>query len=186
MKRAKSKRQRRKKKMWNIPTLLGILIGLVGAAGVIELRPQLSVTPDAQLRTSQPFSAPFRITNTGYLSVKISYVILYLRQVDAGIVSFRDSTNGNRDWDNFTLDRGDSKSIVSLFLDSPRPPQKTDIVWVIYYEFLGKTWRRYFRFQGAYMDNWQWLPQPYGDIEDDIKKYADEGLAKHKKAIGAE
>jgi hypothetical protein len=153
---------------WTWPTILGLTLGVLGLAGLIELRPQVAVTPQGQLAGKDPFSAPFRISNTGYFSFRIKLVTCYLRELESEHVRLRSGTDHSRDWDNHVLDRGESETILcSFYPTTPQePPKKADIAIVADID----TWfnaRRYFRFVGAYGDNWQWLAQPSGDIQKD-------------------
>jgi hypothetical protein len=67
-----------KTKNWTLPAVLGLTVSVVGAVGVIELRPQLAMSPQGQLATTQPFTAPFELTNAGYLGVHVENVIVIL------------------------------------------------------------------------------------------------------------
>ena len=167
---AKPRRQTKKMRTWTLPTVLGLLLGAVGAVGVIELRPQLTVTPQSELIAGQPFSAPFRITNSGYLAVNVRRIIIDEYQTTFRGWSMGRNIVGDRRWSNFTLERGDSKTVICRFIN--QKPDRADVVIVIEYTFLGVKWRRYFRFQGAYGDNWQWLPQPHDDIVHEIDEDA--------------
>ena len=93
-------------------TLLAILSLLLTAAGLIALRPQLSVSVQEQIEHLQPFSAPFRITNTGLLSIHLKSVICYFDEIDYPATSFRFVTEHRAQWDNVTLGGGDSETII--------------------------------------------------------------------------
>lgn len=176
---------------WTLPTVLGLILSVVGAVGVIELRPQLVVTPSAQLATNQPFSTPFEITNAGYLSIHVVNVIAVAPSVlyktpPGGRISLTNTKMGNKEWDNFDLKRGESKTIVPYFFESYYgEPLKADMVISVDYRFMGIKLRWPFRFEGYYMNNWAWSKQPMGDLEPAINKTIDEALAQHAAATKA-
>jgi hypothetical protein len=165
-----------KTRSWTVPTVLGLTLSVVGALGVIELRPQLSMSAQEQLATNAPFSAPFELTNTGYLSVHIEHVIAIAHRIEFGNDAvMKDEVWTNIDWSNFDLIRGGSKTFFPRFANFR--PRRADMVFVVDYRFLGKSWRWFFRFQGDYIDNWHWSKQPIGDLEPSIDKLADSALA---------
>src|ERR1022692_4627277 len=88
-----------KTRPWTLPTVLGLILTTLGALGVIELKPQLSVAPQEQLATNQPFSAPFEITNAGYLSLHVDNVIVIFHTVEVPGASFTNASSGNKEWD---------------------------------------------------------------------------------------
>jgi hypothetical protein len=180
---ARAIRQKKKIKIWTTPTVLGLILSVVGAVGVIELRPQMTVTPADELEKSQPFSAPFRITNTGYLSLTIKSITFYVHELEVGGSNIGDNTVNNPAWNNFDLDSGGSKTIRSNFLRSNVLPSKADIVIVIDYTFIGINRRHYSRFEGAYVDNWEWMPQPYADIVIDIDKAVNRATEIRQKSV---
>ena len=69
---------------------------------------------------------------------------------------------GNASWDNFELERGESKTILCRFADVT--PTKADVEIAIYYQFLAKKWRSYHRFQGIHIESWEWSKQPVGNV----------------------
>ncbi len=71
---------------------------------------------------------------------------------------FSNTMNGNLDWDNFDLDRGATKTIFP-YLTNGRP-QKASIVIAVDYTYLYVKQRWLFKFEGTYIDNWQWSKQP--------------------------
>jgi hypothetical protein len=146
--------------------------------GVIELRPQLSISPQEQLRAGQPFSTPFEITNTGYLNVHVKDVIVIVHRVEFGNrVAMTNESLSSADWDDFELIRGSSKTIFARYVNGR--PTRTDIVFAVDYKFLWKTWRWFFRFQGDYVDNWHWSKQPLGNLEIEMNKIADDAVTHH-------
>jgi hypothetical protein len=160
--------------------VLGLILTAVGALGVVELRPQLSVAPQEQLAVGQPFSAPFEITNTGYLRIHIENVIVVFHTVEVQGSTFEDATTGNLTWDNFDLDRGKSKTILPYFTNGM--PTKADVIIAIDYKFLGKKWRTFSRFQGMHMDKWAWSKQPVGELEPKMNDVTHVALRKHRQA----
>ncbi|HLX00112.1 MAG TPA: hypothetical protein VKR82_15840 [Candidatus Acidoferrales bacterium] len=171
--------------MWTMPAILGLILGIVGAVGalgVIELRPQLNVTPQGQLAPGQPFTAPFQLTNTGYLSTHIENVIMLYPIVELpGDNKIFDAAMGNVEWDNFDVDRGESKTIVANFTNGM--PTKAEIVLGVDYDFLWMKWRWFFRFEGVHMDNWQWSRQPIGkDREQTLNRAMNNALLQHQHA----
>ena len=123
---AKAARQNQKKKVkiWTTPAVLGLLLSAVGAFGVIELRPQLSVSPGEMLAGNQPFSAPFEVTNSGYLGVHVGNITVIEHRIEQPGVLVTDGSVNDRAWDNFDLDRGVSKTIILYF--SNGMPTKAD------------------------------------------------------------
>jgi len=171
-----------KTKSWTIPTVLGLVLSVVGALGVIELRPQIAVSPQGELANGQPFSPPFDVTNTGYLEVHVDNVTVVIHKVEYhGKISVTDATIGGVDWDNFDLDRNESKTIV-LYLANGQP-DKADVVIAVDYKYFGFKGRRLLRFEGIHMDNWDWSKQPIADLEPGIEKVVDKGLTDHYRAI---
>jgi len=160
-----------KMKAWTLPTVLGLIMSVVGAVGIIELRPQLSVSPQEQLDKSKPFSAPFRITNAGYLAVRVVYVTCYTDQGKAGPVNFKQSAFYGPQYDGVILERGEPETMLCNMGENevhlngqPLKVESADMAVIIdarnlYVPFT--TARRYFRFKGNYfVDGWQWIAQP--------------------------
>jgi len=170
-----------KPKKWTTPTVLGLVLGAVGALGVVELRPQLTVVSQEELATDQPFSTPFEITNTGYLSLHIDNVIMIYHKVEYSGINITDAKVGSKDWDNFDLERGGSKTIFANFANGQ--PTKADIVMAIDYKFLGKRWRWLYRFVGLHIQKWRWAKEPLGNLESFINDSVDDALVRHKKAL---
>jgi hypothetical protein len=178
-----------KPRTWTLPTVLGIAISIVGALGLVELRPQMSVEPLQAIEKNQPFSIPFRIGNTGYLSFHVDHVFCYLHRVKARdprlIVSIDKGTFHDPSWNRFELDRAESKTIMCNLANQIKPlgiPSDADIAIVIDYrpfERFPYSFRKYFRFTGAYVDSWQWLAQPSATIVAD----ADRQIEDHMRQI---
>lgn len=181
MSRATVQRQKKKTKTWTTPVVLGLILGVVGAMGVIELRPQLAISPKEELAPNQPFSCPFEVTNTGYLSLHVEDVVVIFHQVDT---NYLDNAGFSKDWDNFELERGGSKTILAYFTNGT--PVKADIVIGVDYKYFGVRGRWLFRFQGVHMATWQWAKQPIGDIKTAMEQRMDSALAKHNQSTAPE
>jgi hypothetical protein len=182
---AKAQRQKKKTRTWTTPTILGLILSVVGALSIVELKPQISVSPQPERANNVPFSAPFEITNTGYLGFHVDNVVVVLPLVEyqGGKITFHDSKIGNVDWDNFDLDRGVSKTIYPTF--SNGVPQKASLVIAMDYRYLGIKCRFLRRFDGTHMDNWQWGKQPIKtEDEPSLNRLVDEAIAQHKEASG--
>ena len=160
-----------KTRAWTLPTVLGLIIGVVGAVGVIELRPQLGVSPQEPIEKLKPFSTPFGITNTGYLSFFVEHVYCYVHQLSAEHRNLSPNVLHFNDWDDVNLDRGDGGTIICDFFPVAPPKVVADIVIIIDYKPFRQfpvSFRKYFRFKGAYVDNWQWIREPSTGIEAQI------------------
>lgn len=96
-------------------------------------------------------------------------------------LSVSDGTIGGIDWDNFDLDRGQTKTILAYFANGM--PEKANVIVAIDYRFLGRKWRWFQRFDGIRIENWHWSKQPMDDMEPYINKVVDRGLEMHYKAI---
>ena len=177
------KRPHRQKKSgtWTLPTVLGLALSVTGGVGIVELRPQLAVSPGDQLAENQPFSAPFEITNTGYLGVHIEDVTVIFPIIKTSNMTITDSSINSQSWDNFDLERGGSKTIVAYF--AKVVPIQANIVIAVDYRFLWHSWRWFFRFDGIHIDSWRWSKQPLGDLRSSVNKAVDASLEKHRRAI---
>jgi hypothetical protein len=157
--------------------ILSLVLAVATAA--IQLKPQMRVSPLAPIKQSQPFSIPFRIENTGYLPFYVDRSFCYAREISWGTITMTHMLVRSDGWDGFTLNPGESKTIVCRILDAPTPPHEADIIIVVDYrvsENLFGPSRKLFRFTGAYIDNWQWLPQPSDGITDEVNREIDELL----------
>ena len=169
---------KKKTRIWTAPVFLGIAISLVA---LVELRPQISVLADGPLlENSQPFTAPFRITNTGYLAFELTSINCYIADVEVTgppSLIIRNSLYDKEGWDGGVLDRAESKTVACKVAKVMTWPTKADIVMVVDYTFLGYRGRRYFRFVGSGpTENWRWLAQPSSDI----RKQGDAEILKWK------
>jgi hypothetical protein len=169
---------------WTLPTVLGIILGVVGSLGVIELRPQMGVIPQDPLTKSQPFSVPFRIDNVGYFSFPVDHVFAYIHRVKASHITIDQGTYHEPSWNRFDLDRGEGKTVIVKLINfaSNEVPSEADIALIVDYRpfrFFPASFRRYFRFVGAYGDNWQWLKEPSADIQ----AVADRQIEDHMRTI---
>jgi hypothetical protein len=181
MRPGKRKRQRRKKRSWTLVSILGLGLSAIGAVGIIELRPQIAVSPQELTNKQLPFSAPFRIDNTGYFGFQVERVFFYIRALKAGPVLMRDYIQTQPSWNHKALERGEGETIVSNVLDTRIPPEQADIAVVVEYKpwrWFPVTFRRYFRFEQSegphfespYMGAWQWEKQPVSEIKADIER----------------
>ena len=180
MKPAKRQRQKKKGRTWTTPVVLGLILSAFGALSVIELRPQISVSPKPERATNQPFSAPFELTNTGYLSFHVDNVVVILPTAEyQGRLSLHNSMTGDVDWDDFDLDRGSATTIYPYFADGM--PTKASIVIAVDYNYFWVNGRWLTRFDGTHIDNWQWAKQPIKeDDKPNLNRIVDEALAKHR------
>src|SRR5207237_573116 len=80
----KPKRRKTKEKSSRLGTIVGLGLGVVRLAGLIALRPQVSVSPSDALEHSQPFSVPFHITNASVYAVDEVTPTFYIHRVRAG------------------------------------------------------------------------------------------------------
>jgi hypothetical protein len=180
-----------KTRNWTLPTVLGLIVSVVGSVGVIELRPQLSMSPKEQLVGSDPLSAPFELTNTGYLSTHIVNIIAILHHAECPsggghTLTIDDGQAGNIEWDNFDLQRGGKKTIIPYFVGSYGVPgcNKADMVIAVDYDFLWIKWRWFFRFVGVRLERWDWEQQPLErGLKHEINAAVEKGLAQHRKYI---
>jgi hypothetical protein len=149
--------------------------------GIVELRPQVTVSPQEAIEKSQPFSVPFRIQNSGYLSFHVEHLFVYANEIKVGGSTFHKATFHEPDWNNFDLGRAESRAIVCNLVHAPIVPSTADIAFVMdirpFYLF-PHSFRRYFRFTGAYVDNWQWLAQPSQPIQADADREIEDHMRK--------
>jgi hypothetical protein len=150
--------------------------------GVIELRPQIGVSPQEPIEKSQPFSVPFPIQNTGYFSFWLEHAFCYSSEVKVGGITIDKGTFHMPGWNHHDIDRGEAETITCNLVKAPTMPASADIAVVVDYrpwKSFPLTFRKYFRFIGAYADNWQWLKQPSEPIQRD----ADTEIEDHMKQI---
>jgi len=170
-----------KTRHWTLPTVLGLLLGLVGALGVVELRPQISVSPREPIEKSQPFSVPFAIENQGYFSFWLEHAFCYYHKVEVGPLTVNNGSEHAPDWGRQSIERATAKTVICNLAHYPAVPKSADIGVVLDYKPFQSfpfTFRRYFRFVGAYIDNWQWLKQPPNSIEADADKAIEDHMEK--------
>jgi len=183
MKRVARRPHVAKTRSWKLASFLSLGLGVLGAVGVIELRPQISVSPQEPIEKSQPFSVPFQIENTGYFPFWLQRPFCFLNEAhDSGNWSASHFTAHQPWWNRHIIDRGEAETIVCGFLHTTPALSTTnaDIAVVVDYRpwrFFPWTFRRYFRFQGQYIDNWQWTKQPSDPIQD----AADNEISAHMK-----
>ena len=168
-----------KTRTWKLSTVLSLILGALGAVGIIELRPQVTVLPQESIEKSQPFSVPFRIDNSGYLSFHVDHVFGYGHKIKVGGMTIEQGTLHQPDWNNFELGRGESKTIITNWVHAPIVPSAADVAIVVDvrpFRWFPWSFRRYFRFTGAYVDNWQWLAQPPGPIQKDADRQIEDHM----------
>ena len=154
--------------------ILMLVIGLLGLAGLIAFRPLLEVSPSNPIDPRQPFSVPFKITNTGLLAIRDVTIYCYIHRVEVGPLMVTNCVVGQPDWNINKLDRGESKTIICRLVQAPTMPSDADIAIVVDHKAFGvpfKVLRRVFRFIGQYGATWQWLPQPSADIQSSVRVY---------------
>lgn len=177
-----------KTRSWTLPTVLGLIIGIVGALGVVELRPQLEISPQELVWKNQPFSVPFEVKNSGYLGLYIDHVICY-------VITVRNSegravTNGifePPEWERVILDRNISgtltcnlggQDVMGIQFDNVT---SADIMVVVIYrpfEQFPRPFRHHFGFKGLHGDSWQWTKYPpIAKLKARIDKEIDAALA---------
>jgi hypothetical protein len=161
---------------WNAEMALGIaglVIGIVGLAGLISLWPSLSIEPLAPIDSKQPFSVPFKVTNSGYLPIKDLEPFCYVHSVKVGGHTFTANLMTNKNWATAHLERGESITIVSNFIHSDVMPAEADIAIAVDYKPWGmpfKTMRAVSRFVGHFGLTWQWFKQASKPIRQDVDK----------------
>jgi hypothetical protein len=139
------------------------------------------VSPQPQRATNQPFSAPFEITNTGYLGLHVENVIVVFSIVEYEGVKFQDAMAGNLGWDDFDLNRGATKTIFPYF--SNGVPKKAIIVIAVDYKYFSVKRRWLFKFEGTHIDSWQWRKQPIRpEDEEGLNRTVDQALSNHRQA----
>jgi hypothetical protein len=147
------------------------------------LQPQILVSPQQQITKNDPFSAPFRVENVGYLPFRLTSLTCYLDHATFphDIIMRNNVTAYQRK--EVRLESQESETVqcpppVGL----PFPPNYAEIVIVVEYRplllpftfrryFL--TFRRYFRFLGENGDTWEWLSQPSGQLQDRADRYVE-------------
>jgi hypothetical protein len=170
-----------KARTWTAPAVLGLILAVVGALSVIELRPQISVSPQGQLATGEPFSAPFEISSTGFFPVHIDNVTVIMHRMEHSRQVWNDDVISNADWDNFDLERNSGTKTIFLNFANGQP-DKADLVVAVDYRFMTfKMPRWFFRFEGVHRDTWEWTKQPMGNL--DLGKLVDDQLEGNRKAM---
>jgi hypothetical protein len=161
------KGRKTKEKSSRLVTIFGLGLGVVGLAGLIALRPQVTVSPADALEHSQPFSVPFHITNASVYAVDEVTPTFYIHRVRVGTITLK----GNLVYfPPQRLEHSEVGTVLCQITNFEKFPQEADVVVVIDYRI---SWipfwhpRQYFRFIGQYGDNWQWLAEPIGDVRKD-------------------
>jgi hypothetical protein len=145
---------------------VGLLVGIVGL--LLAVKPRLEASPQyPMLRNSQPFTVPFRLSNTGFLPMHIDGVACYLSRVEGTSYVLGDLVVYEAGWGDRELPGGESET-VQCRIGISEYPQRADIAVVVLYHNWGmpSLEMHYFRFVGSGPgDNWQWLQQPSAEIE---------------------
>ena len=162
MKPAPAQSHTEKKHNWTTATVLGLILSVLGLVGLIELRPQIEVSPLEELRKEDSFSAPFRIHNAGYLSIHIQQVVCTDSEVKIGILVSRNNIYIYGPASDTWLRRGESETIFCTISKARMRPSSADISIHIFYRawIVPYTLHNSSRFVGAYGDRWDWLQQP--------------------------
>jgi hypothetical protein len=182
MKRPRSKSRKKKSKKnhaWTASTVLSLILTAVGLVALVELWPQVEVFPQEEVAQAQPFLAPFRIHNSGYLPFTIKRALCYVDELKQTGATISASLSQIRGLDGSVLDgsvlerAGDATGFCRF---SEGRPEKVNMVLVVDYVSWGApvTSRAYVRFVGAYIDRWEWLKQP---VSSDLKRAADKEIA---------
>src|SRR5262249_16331710 len=110
---------------------------------------QLNISPQEQLEEQQPFSAPFHLTNTGYLGLHIDRIYCGVNHLEDTHSNTTDNVWTNRDeWNHFDLDRGETKTVLCHMSIPASDIKEADIEFRVDYTFLWMKWHRDFRFVG--------------------------------------
>ena len=115
----------------------------------------------------------------GFLSLHVNDVIVYIHKVKLRTgQTLGGSTAHFADCDNIVLESDESKTIVHTIVGSPQIPEIADIVIVVDYRpfWWPRSSRKYARFTGAYINNWQWTAQPSSDIRREIDTAVDDDI----------
>ncbi|HEY4905102.1 MAG TPA: hypothetical protein VIH89_16625 [Candidatus Sulfotelmatobacter sp.] len=141
---------------------------------LVQLRPQMSVSPEQPLEHDRPFSTPFRLANTGYFSLDIVQENCYIDTIktEAGVTVSGGIMNTTQMRASKTLERGQSDTMVCRFTNSLIT--RANLTVVIDYKSWGIQHRMYFRFDGGRTsEQWEWLEQP---MDEDLRKRADKAM----------
>ncbi len=151
-------------KSWTLPTVLGLILGAVGAGGVIELRPQMEVNPWQIIHKNKPLSIPFHLENTGYLSFYVEHAFCYTdhMRMQSGL-SIVQNLVGPPEWEDMVL--GNSQS-GTINCKTDGMPVSADMAIVVAYRPFRQfphTFKKYYGFHGIHGDDWQWSPVPISE-----------------------
>jgi hypothetical protein len=159
---------------WKVVGVLSLALSIISAFSLLELRPQISVSPQPYLDSTNPaFSTPFRITNSGYVHLRVKRVLSYVRKMRVGRMVLTHAVG--LESQGADLSRGEAETIMPRWYGG-RVPDEADMVIVVDYEKFGRSFRdyvRFKRFEGPYMGIWQWNQQPAEDIEQEVDKELD-------------
>lgn len=163
-------------KTGNLLAIVSLVLSAIGAIAIIELRPQIEVLPMAETENSQPFSAPFRIHNAGYLSFDLKRVICFESKIEGfqgnvtGTMIVKDFPTGTE------VEKGHNETVKCGIAHITPPITGADLTIAVDYSQwpIPHTWRKHYRFTGDYVDNWQWLEvspaQTQKEVDDRIRR----------------
>lgn len=146
-------------------TVLGVLLT---AVGLVALWPSMVVDACPPTDQSQPFSVPFKITNTGYLPVKNVKIYCYAHRVRVGPIDAQSNLMSNSKWSTSHLGRGESITIIANFVKAPVLPAEADMAIISDFNSFGAPFlklRSLTRFVGHFGETWQWLKQPSHEVK---------------------
>src|SRR6267154_1910018 len=110
--------------------ILGIMLGTLGLMG---LRPQISVSLGEALNLSTPFTRPFKLTNSGLLSLSKVHASIYADKIIIGNLHIGESILETRGWTAGTLESGEIQTLIPGVLSSPVQPSVVDIAVIVQY-----------------------------------------------------
>ena len=82
----------KKERVWTLPVVIGLTLSLVG---LWVFWPTMTVSPEDPLEQANPFTVPFKITNTGLMSFYAKHVVYFINDIKIGPLSFEGSGVGN-------------------------------------------------------------------------------------------
>lgn len=93
----------------------------------------MEVSPKTELVNSQPFSVPFSIHNSGYLSFTIQRAVCYAAKVKIGNMMITDSGVGNLHPPIDELESGHNETVFCNLAKVATRPSEADIAIVVDY-----------------------------------------------------
>ena len=130
-----------KTSVWNTPTVLGLLLALVG---LIVFWPRLTVESSGPVDPANPLSSAFTITNTGFIKLSDVDVSFGMGQMGFGGVALRPNfvptftaLQTMREWSGHSLARDEAYTVtLSDFVNGggPEPLTGADIAIVVQFK----------------------------------------------------